>query len=408
MRVLWFSITPSCYDIKQTGGWIESLEIAFKRYQPSVELGIVFEHPDGNSKITRNGVTYYPIKLRSFLSPQKKYECIRAYYISIIDDFKPDIIQCFGTERFHYGLLAKDVKIPFVIHLMGFMIIDDCMDESVLHKMDYWKYFKYNPLKVYLNSKSFKSRKENQSMEREIMKCNHYFLGRTDWDKDIVKFYSQGGLYYHCEETIREEIYSSQMKWKFKEEDKIRLVTIGNAGSLKGNEIMLKTAWLLKNEFNINFEWLYTSDKSRMSFFENLTEIKCKDVNIKLIGRIDAKRIAEELKKAEFYVHTSIIDNSPNTLCEAQLIGTPVISTNAGGIPQLVEDGKTGFLYPYSEPYSLAFKVMNLHNNKQLLEEVSLNEIRMSHVRHNPENITKELVNIYNNIIDDYELKQNI
>jgi glycosyltransferase involved in cell wall biosynthesis len=285
---------------------------------------------------------------------------------------------------------------------MGFMNIYDCMDEVVLHKMDYWKYFKYNPIKVYLNSRSFKFRKENQILEREIMKCNHYFMGRTDWDKDIVKYYSDGGKYYHCEETIREEIYDSLEKWKFHERNEIRLVTIGNAGSLKGNEIMLKTAWLLKNEFHIDFEWIYTSDDNRMCFFENLVDIKCKDVNIKLIGRIDAKRIAAELCNAEFYVHTSIIDNSPNTLCEAQLIGTPVISTNAGGIPQLVENGESGFLYPYSEAYALAFRIMSLHNRRKLLEDVSLNEISKSHERHNPQIITDAVISIYKDIIETY------
>lgn len=86
---------------------------------------------------------------------------------------------------------------------------------------------------------------------------------------------------------------------------------------------------------------------------------------------------------------------------KVQLIGTPIISTNAGGIPSLIEDGETGFLYPYSEPHALAFKIMNLAGNKEKLEKVSDNEYRVSHNRHNPENIARQIIQIYSQIIKD-------
>ena len=192
----------------------------------------------------------------------------------------------------------------------------------------------------------------------------------------------------------------------FTQEKKIRLITIGNAGSLKGNEMMLRTAWLLKNQFHFDFEWFYTSNEYTFSFFENVVGIKHDDVNIKLIGRLNASEIATQLADADFYIHPAIIDNSPNTVCEAQLIGTPIISTNAGGIPSLIEDGKTGFLYPYSEPHALAFKIMNLAGNKEELEQVSDNEYRVSHNRHNPEKTAKEINKIYKTIISDYNTVQ--
>ena len=61
MRVLWFSCTPSCYDIISKGGWIESLERIVKLYLPEVQLGIAFEHVDRKFKVEHSGVTYYPI-----------------------------------------------------------------------------------------------------------------------------------------------------------------------------------------------------------------------------------------------------------------------------------------------------------------------------------------------------------
>lgn len=401
MRVLWFSPVPSCYEQSLAGGWVASLEEAVKNYCKDIELGIVFEYSH-TGKDTKNNVTYYSINVKHERSPRKRFYLLKPYYIKAINDFKPDIIQCFGTERWHYGLLAKEINIPFVIHIMGFMNIYDLMDERVIHKSDYWKYFGYNPLKVWLNHKTYSTRKENQQLEREIMASNHYFMGRTNWDKNIVKYYSHNAKYFYCAEVIRKEIYNSIDRWHFHNREKVHLLTVGNAGSLKGNEIMLQAAWLLKNRFNFDFEWNYTSSKEAMAFFEKLNGIRCADVNIKLIGRLKADQIAKELSEADFYIHPAIIDNSPNTVCEAQLIGTPVIATNVGGIPQLVENGHTGWLYPYSEPHALVFKIMNLYKQKALLQHVSDNEYKLSHERHNPEAIVKTLDSIYKEVINDW------
>ncbi len=402
MKVLWFSLTPSCYDIKHTGSWIEALERIFKKFLPLIELGIAFEHQDDIFKVKKEGVVYYPIKVNRTSSPKENYALLKPHYLKVVEDFNPDIIHCFGTERWHYGLIAKKINVPVVIHMMGFMNIYDMMDEMVIHNLDYWKYFSFNPLKVWINRKSWNLKKENQELEKEVMLANNFFMGRTEWDKNIVKYYSPQSTYFHCPEAIREEIYNSKNIWHYHKREKLRLITIGNAGSLKGNEIMLKTALLLKEEFHIDFEWIYTSDSYKMSFFEKLNSIKCEDVSIKLIGRIDANRIAKELSEADLYIHPSIIDNSPNTVCEAQLIGIPVIAANTGGLAQMIEDGKTGFLYPYSEPHTLAFTIMNLYHDKEKLEMISSNEIDMSHKRHNPQSVGNQLVKIYKTIIDKY------
>lgn len=392
-------MTSGCYDVKNTGSWIEALEKIFRKYLPEVELAIAFEHHDDVFKVKRNNVIYYPIHIKRTASPQRNYELLRPYYLKVVEDFRPDVVHCFGTERWHYGLLARDVNIPFVIHIMGFMNIYDPMDEIVLHQHDYIKYFNYNPLKYLIHKREYKTKAENQELEREVMRANKFFMGRTSWDENIVKYYADNGTYFHCEEAMREEIYDSPIHWSYHQRDKVRLITIGNAGSLKGNEMMLRAAWLLKNQFHFDFEWLYTSDDYKMGFFERLAGIHHLDVNIKLIGRLNASEIAQELANADFYVHPAIIDNSPNTVCEAQLIGVPVISTNAGGIPSLVEDGKTGFLYPYCEPHALAFRIMSLAEQKKLLESVSSMEMQKSRLRHDPSEIARCVVDIYRTII---------
>ena len=134
---------------------------------------------------------------------------------------------------------------------------------------------------------------------------------------------------------------------------------------------------------------------------EKKTGINHKEYNIKLLGMISANKVAEELANSSIYIHPAIIDNSPNSLCEAQIIGCPVIAANVGGISSLVEDGKTGILYPYNETHMLAFRIMELFSDRIKLNELSKNAKQVAKRRHEPDNLYNVLYGIYNEICDD-------
>lgn len=410
MKVLWFTPSPGLYSPKVYGTWVEALQKAVQKYGNGLEVALCFEDKQstGYNKVVKDGFTYYPVeartsffnKLKALMSPRNEYAMLRPLYLQAIDDFQPDIIQCFGTELWHYSLLAKEIQFPMVVHIMGFQNIYHDMSKMVAHKADIYSEFHYNPFSIYRYA-VFRERKSEIrcQMELEEMKMNHYFMGRTEWDKNIVKYLSPGSTYYHCAEAIRPQIYDSEKVWEPQRHDKLRLITIGSGSGLKGNEIILKAAKLLKESLHVDFEWRITSTPKDIQPYEKITGINHENVNVNLIGKVNTEGIIEELTSADMYIHTAIIDNSPNTICEAQLLGIPVIATNVGGIPQLVEDGKTGILYPYNESYTLAFNILNLYADKQRMTELSHNEFVMAHERHNPETLVNTLTSIYNDIL---------
>lgn len=406
MKVLWISPTPSMFDELKYGGWVASLEQIFRKYLPNIDLGIVFEYPLGSDKTKKNNVTYYPIsssqstkdRINSKLGKTLFDKSLFVKIQEVVEDFKPDIIQCFGSE-YYYGLIAKHVKVPVVIHMQGFLNIYDLSSRMAYDSFDTLRYHTCSPKTIYhalFEQKIFDNR---DTLERLVMKSNRYFMGRTSWDKNIVKYYSPNSRYYYCPEAIRSAIYNSEKHWSYKKSNVPRFVTITQAGSLKGNEIILRTAYLLKRQFSFDFEWRVAGNKESFEQFEAKTGISHKDVNVKLLGMISAEEIVNELSEANIYVHPAIIDNSPNSLCEAQLIGCPVVASYVGGIPDLVENGKTGFLYPYNEPHTLAFMLMNMVNDEELLSKVSENEIETARNRHDPKNISRVIEGIYKEII---------
>lgn len=405
MKVLWFSVTPSMYDEKTYGGWVASLERVIRQHGNDIQLGIAFEHSDRCFKQERDGVVYYPInkikskwdKIRMMLDYDYDWELLHPCMQKVIDDFKPDIIQCFGSE-WSFGLIAEYIDVPTVIHMQGFSTIYSLSSYMTHRTFDQYKYYHYNPFSIvhywYRSTKTPKSK----NREKRIMALNLYYMGRTEWDRNIVKYYNPKANYFHCEEALRTEIINSPHSWKFQKRSKMRIVTISSASALKGNDLILRTAQVLK-EFGFEFEWRVAGSKSSFVFFESILGIKHDDLNIHLLGLLDADNVAKELSEADVYVHTAIIDNSPNSLCEAQYIGCPVVSSFVGGIPQLVEDGKTGFFYPYNEPHTLAFKLMNLFHQEELLTQVSKNEIEVAHERHDDNKIYEQLYDVYTKML---------
>lgn len=409
MKVLWFSVTPSMFDEKKYGGWIASLERIVEKYSEDIELAIAFEYKDDRFKVKKGKNTYYIIKEFNSISDRLKekkqfdykWNKIRPQMIKIIEDFKPDIIQCFGSEWL-YGLIAEYVDIPVVIHMQGFANIYNESSDMVFDDLEFMRCNNFNPKAMFTRLTNKKKNENNLAKERKLMKCNHYFMGRTKWDELIVKYYSSSSNYYYCPEALRPEIYNSNIMWNLDGQKSNRLVTITQAGVLKGNEIILRTARILKEQFDFNYEWNVAGNPKAFEMAEKKTGIKHQDYNINLLGLIDAENVAKELSMSTMYIHPAIIDNSPNSLCEAQVIGCPVVAANVGGISSLVDDGKTGILYPYNEPHMLAFKIMDLCNDRDFLNEISINEKEIARKRHEPQKVFDILHKIYEEINSEY------
>jgi glycosyltransferase involved in cell wall biosynthesis len=78
------------------------------------------------------------------------------------------------------------------------------------------------------------------------------------------------------------------------------------------------------------------------------------DQAIRFVGRLNREEIAELYRSADLMLNPSRIDNTPNSILEALATGVPVVTTNVGGIPYLVEDERTALLVNPADPVALA------------------------------------------------------
>ena len=86
-------------------------------------------------------------------------------------------------------------------------------------------------------------------------------------------------------------------------------------------------------------------------------------------------------------------DNSPLVIYESFSRSTPVIGSNIGGIPELIQDGFNGYLFEAENPYDLKDKLLKVINNKdklKILEENAYNSINDESINDMTENIINE------------------
>jgi glycosyltransferase involved in cell wall biosynthesis len=415
MRVLWFTNTPSLaaahFNLPSIGGgWIESLEEKIKAVQ-NIELGIAFSHGKANlEKFSKDKTTYYAIpdkrsKVKKFTYRHLNLisnEELLEYCVEIINDFKPDIINVFGTEG-AFGLISDRTKIPVVIHLQGIMTIyEKKWFSSGINK---WNLLYHSSIKGILKGYSlihhYYSFSKAAEREREIFKKCKYFMGRTDWDRRITAVLAPGSRYYCCDEILKKGFYRNV--WDKKpQENKIFLSTI-QPNIYKGLETVLETAILLKELDLFKFTWFVigiSNADSMVKVFEQKVGRKFKDFNIVFSGSRQSGDLINAELNADIFIHPSHIDNSPNSVCEAMLLGMPVLATHTGGTGSLLTDKKEGILIQDGDPYAMAGAVLDLIRDPLYAAELGRNARVRAIKRHDADQILNSLIDIYSGIIN--------
>jgi L-malate glycosyltransferase len=95
--------------------------------------------------------------------------------------------------------------------------------------------------------------------------------------------------------------------------------------------------------------------------------------NTRFIGRVPPDNITEQYDAADIYLNGSEIDNQPLSILEAFACGLPIVTTDAGGIPDIVTDGKTGFVVPRGDYESLASRALQLLSEPNRAAEMAEN-----------------------------------
>lgn len=395
MKILWLTNIPMPPVLESmskkniyTGGWMYALADLLK---DSVELNIVCFSNIVNDEYNcnKNNVTHIVLKERKVFKIIKERTALKK----LIKKIEPDLIHMHGTEKYARLAIENITNVPIVISLQG--ILKYCVKwqsffgdyspakifgsyfgiDFFLHKGIFWEYF---------------NMKKNAIAEYETIKNNKYFIGRTEFDKSFIRFNNDKAKIFHADEVLRNEFY--KVSWDINNCKKYRIF-FSNAGHpRKGLEAVLESVQMLKNYYS-SVELIISGDISRNNMYHKYIRklITKYSFDIKILGIIGPEEVAYNLIKAHVFVSSSFIDNSPNSLCEAQLVGVPIVSSYIGGIPTLIEEEKTGLLFPPGSVEICALKIQKLFEDDELAKKIGMDGRNKALKRHN----IKELSNCY-------------
>lgn len=408
MKVLWFvgsSLKGSFYRTF----WVSSLLNELSKAN-DIEIGICYVSAEKNIKeYKENNISYFPVSsYRSFFHRliRRLNHSIKGVnnfndYLSVVEKFNPELINIFGVET-EYAEIIPYVKCKSVIHIQGIL--------SPL--IEFWNIPNKNNNNAFLSSNlvhllfgvgiyhAYIKIKKAAIRERKMLSHAKNVFGRTSWDKNIMSVLAPNANYFHIDEVIRDDFFDAI--WEYKKANQFELITIIGDDIYKGYDVLLKTAALL-NEHHLNYNWTVfgiSTESESVKIIEKMLNTKPSS-SVKLMGNVDAKTLVEAMKNAHLYVHPSRIENSPNSVCEATLMGMPVIAAQTGGVSTIIEDKVSGLLFPNMDFYALAATILISIKQPEVLQKMGTRAREIALQRHNKRKIINDLINAYKKIINE-------
>ncbi len=417
MKVLWtVNLIPAAVSVKLgrtsevLGGWVESMADRLSQNN-DIELGIVCKCEENLDFCeTINGITYFSLHYTSSTSLEDlEVKCDR-----IVANFNPDIINIEGTEFLHaraMQLTAQKHKIPAVVSLQGILNgqyayqcgqlpIDDMMfSKSLTEIFSAW----------IMHLRKTKWYKPRMKSEKEIIENAEYILRRTTWDRAHSYAINPKAKYYPCSRILRKPFYEE--KWSIKNMERHSIYVGNGYSALKGLHFVVMALPYLVREYPdikvyvAGYKPYQENDKRSFlkkgyaSYLKKLIfDLGVQDY-IEFTGPLKAQQVAEKLSKVNAYVLCSTIENSPNTLGEAMMVGTPCVASYVGGVSDMAEDGKEALFYRNDDPKLLAWNLKRVFDNDELALSLSESGKKKALITHDPDRNAQMLIDAYRDIL---------
>lgn len=114
----------------------------------------------------------------------------------------------------------------------------------------------------------------------------------------------------------------------------------------------------------------------------------------------DPLEIARYYQACDLYIHTAKTENAPLVILEAMACGKPIVSTNAGGIPELVREGETGYAVPIGDDEGMVNRILTLINDPGQRDQMGIKAAKVAKVEYGLNRMVDDYLNLYQELID--------
>lgn len=437
MRILWVSnviLSDFARDHglphAVVGGWVEGSYARIKEEKNHrsgdgeerlITLAVCFPVPQNLSecKVIKDGVTFYGFS-EDPEAPEEYDPSLEERFRRIVEDFEPDIMHIFGTEYAHTLAAVKAFDNPdrTLIGISGLCTeIADVYMADLPYSVQKARSFRDIVRKDSLKEQQQKFRKRAK-MEKEALMRTAHITGRTSFDRRVTNEINPDAVYHPMNETLRTPFYEGT--WYPSEIEPYSIFMSQGDYPLKGLHFMLQAMPYILDQFPSAH--LYVAGNSIIGdlgggrasaskyplairitaygrYLRRLIRQLHLEKHVTMLGRLSAEDMKERYLKSHVYVCPSVLENSPNSLCEAMLLGMPVVAAKVGGIPDFISDGEDGILFPSGRYKELAEGINTFFYDVALGEMLGSRARKKARIIHNPDTNYLRLLEIYRSML---------
>ena len=249
-------------------------------------------------------------------------------------------------------------------------------------------------------------------LEREYFIRSQNVIGRTSWDFVHSKTSNPAITYHFCNESLRDSFYDSA-KWDSHKIIPFSIFLSQSVYPIKGLHNVIKALGILRKNYpDIQLRVAGPEILRNKRFLERIrvsgygkyvgSLIKKYNLNNNIVftGVLSEEQMVSEYLKAHLFICPSSIENSPNSVGEAQILGVPTIAAYVGGIPDMVVHEESGLLYRFEEFEMLAYNIKRIFEDINLVSRLSENGRKVALKRHDRIKNVIKMVEIYEQVIN--------
>lgn len=417
MKVLWITniVFPEAQELllgkgvlKASGGWMLGAADALLKHE---EVDLYVSCP---TRLVDDLCFLEGEKIKYYLFPMgkgntRRNEKYQKYWRKISEEIHPDVVHIHGTEYSH-GLEYVEAcgANNVIVSIQGLVSVYARYYNGGLSRWEILRNFTLRDLVGDLICGSGKYSFERRGKyEIELLKGTKHIIGRTSWDRAHAWTINPDAEYHFCNETLRPEFYSGE-SWSYDRCHPHRVFVSQASYPIKGLHMLLRALPLVLQHFPDTTVHIAGSDitctKTGMLGLLKLSgygKIIRKIIHrydlqrcVTFTGSLDANGMKQEYLQSNVFVCPSAIENSPNSLGEAQILGTPIIASYVGGIADMMK-GDEEHLYRFEEVEMLANKICKVFRECGLNKEM----MDVARRRHSADINSKSLIEVYNRLL---------
>lgn len=417
MKILWLINVPLPVLAKDAGlkvvpfgGWLVRLAAEIIKY-PDIELYVLFKQTENEKGVygETQGIKYCGFYQDVFTADEIS-DNHREVFRTTIEEYSPDIIQIFGTEHLHSYVMMEICK---ELHMESRVIVTIQGLISVYAK----HYFADIPLAIRygysirdigrgnVNAGRLLNIKKGRYEEAVIASAKN-IIGRTEWDEACSKRLNPDVNYYCNNETLRESFYHA--RWNYDRCNKHQIFCSQASYPIKGIHHMLDALTEIVVQYpdtvlTISGDDFTSKPSIKQSLYQKYLIKKIErnglKEHVRFLGQLQEQEMRDAYLAANVFVCPSSIENSPNSLGEAMLLGMPVVSADVGGVKSMLQHGTEGYIYPHDETYMLAYYVKKIFAMGE--DAVQIGNAAHEHASrtHNVSTNVQQLYTIYHKLV---------